>query len=91
MADMTWSWVPALAILGAIVYVAHRVAGRAPERHRRFGSGHIRQAVDHRFGRFGGTYQEDVIRREGVLQVGRNEQCPCGSGTKFKRCCRSSG
>jgi uncharacterized protein YecA (UPF0149 family) len=19
--------------------------------------------------------------------VGRNEKCPCGSGTKFKRCC----
>jgi SWIM/SEC-C metal-binding protein len=20
-------------------------------------------------------------------KVGRNEQCPCGSGTKFKKCC----
>ena len=27
------------------------------------------------------------IRDNGPL-VGRNAACPCGSGTKFKRCCR---
>lgn len=21
------------------------------------------------------------------MKIGRNEQCPCGSGEKFKRCC----
>jgi uncharacterized protein YecA (UPF0149 family) len=24
------------------------------------------------------------------LKVGRNAQCPCGSGKKFKRCCTNS-
>ena len=24
-------------------------------------------------------------------RVGRNEQCPCGSGKKFKRCCLNAG
>ncbi len=23
-------------------------------------------------------------------EVGRNEACPCGSGTKYKRCCLDS-
>jgi preprotein translocase subunit SecA len=27
------------------------------------------------------------VQRENVPQVGRNEPCPCGSGTKYKRCC----
>jgi transposase-like protein len=27
-----------------------------------------------------------TIRREGP-KIGRNDQCPCGSGLKFKRCC----
>src|SRR5215475_8025507 len=25
--------------------------------------------------------------RRGAAKVGRNELCPCGSGTKFKKCC----
>jgi uncharacterized protein len=24
-------------------------------------------------------------------KVGRNDPCPCGSGRKFKHCCRSAG
>ena len=24
-------------------------------------------------------------------KVGRNEQCPCGSGLKFKKCCLTGG
>lgn len=27
---------------------------------------------------------DQVIRR---IKVGRNQECPCGSGKKFKRCC----
>lgn len=27
---------------------------------------------------------------EPVAKIGRNEQCPCGSGKKFKLCCLSS-
>jgi uncharacterized protein len=30
--------------------------------------------------------QEDEIRPFQYTQVGRNDQCPCGSGRKFKRC-----
>lgn len=26
-------------------------------------------------------------RQRGRMKVGRNENCPCGSGEKFKRCC----
>lgn len=26
--------------------------------------------------------------REGTLRPGRNDRCPCGSGRKFKACCR---
>lgn len=26
--------------------------------------------------------------REGVLKPGRNDSCPCGSGKKYKACCR---
>jgi uncharacterized protein YchJ len=29
------------------------------------------------------------VRREGP-RIGRNDQCPCGSGRKFKKCCISS-
>jgi len=25
--------------------------------------------------------------RRGIIDVGRNGKCPCGSGKKFKRCC----
>ena len=26
-------------------------------------------------------------QREGVVKIGRNEECPCGSGVKSKKCC----
>ena len=26
-------------------------------------------------------------QREGIVKVGRNDPCPCGSGRKYKRCC----
>lgn len=29
----------------------------------------------------------DKIRQELGRKVGRNEECPCGSGKKFKKCC----
>lgn len=31
-----------------------------------------------------GEHDEKQIR---ALIAGRNDPCPCGSGTKFKRCC----
>src|SRR5437773_9366699 len=29
--------------------------------------------------------------KELVEKVGRNDLCPCGSGKRFKKCCRNSG
>ena len=28
-----------------------------------------------------------IVRRRKKFQAGRNEQCPCNSGKKFKKCC----
>jgi hypothetical protein len=40
--------------------------------------------------RLGTKLQTRIIKtqvREGVVKIGRNEPCPCGSGEKYKRCC----
>jgi uncharacterized protein YecA (UPF0149 family) len=29
--------------------------------------------------------------KELVEKVGRNDLCPCGSGARFKKCCRNTG
>ena len=29
---------------------------------------------------------QPVVKQRSVVEVGRNEQCPCGSGKKYKRC-----
>ena len=29
--------------------------------------------------------------KELVEKVGRNDLCPCGSGKRFKKCCRDAG
>ena len=29
-----------------------------------------------------------TLRQLTRMEVGRNDPCPCGSGKKFKRCCR---
>ena len=29
--------------------------------------------------------------RRGHRKIGANEPCPCGSGKKFKKCCRGTG
>jgi uncharacterized protein YecA (UPF0149 family) len=31
--------------------------------------------------------QNEISRRSGMIKVGPNELCPCGSKQKFKRCC----
>ncbi len=33
------------------------------------------------------TRQRNITVREGVVRIGRNEDCPCGSGDKYKACC----
>lgn len=33
------------------------------------------------------TLATPVVQRKLVVKVGRNDPCPCGSGTKFKQCC----
>jgi hypothetical protein len=32
-----------------------------------------------------------VTSPRSVLQVGRNDACPCGSGEKYKNCCITKG
>jgi uncharacterized protein YecA (UPF0149 family) len=73
--------------LVAAFYVVRQAARNVPPRRRRHGLNQIRQAIGHRFGISGGFYPDDVIRREGVPQIGRNDPCHCGSGKKYKRCC----
>ena len=29
----------------------------------------------------------ELVRRAQRVKVGRNDPCPCGNGTKFKKCC----
>lgn len=31
--------------------------------------------------------RDPMTQSVSVKKVGRNEPCPCGSGTKFKKCC----
>jgi hypothetical protein len=89
-ADNVWGYIALVAGLVAVVVfvllVCGQVARYVPRRYRRHSTGQIRQVVDHKFGRFGGTYQEDLIRRD-LPAMGRNERCLCGSGKKYKRCC----
>jgi uncharacterized protein YchJ len=37
------------------------------------------------------TRMRNVKVREGVVRIGRNEDCPCGSGEKYKACCGGAG
>jgi uncharacterized protein YecA (UPF0149 family) len=36
---------------------------------------------------------ERVVRcdKELIEKLGRNDLCPCGSGKRFKKCCRNAG
>lgn len=36
------------------------------------------------------TQKRTVEVREGVVKISPNEPCPCGSGVKYKRCCRAA-
>jgi uncharacterized protein YecA (UPF0149 family) len=78
--------VAVIAGAALLLFLARRVEKHIPRRYRRHSTGQIAQTLDHRHGRFGGTYQEDLIRRE-LPAMGRNERCSCGSGKKYKRCC----
>lgn len=49
------------------------------------GLGYRRFDVENRAKHKPGISQGYVKQRE--YKAGRNEQCPCGSGLKFKRCC----
>ena len=86
-----WSNVAAVAfaalVLFAAAYVVRKVGRNVPSRRRRHGWNQMQQAIDHRFGKSGGFYPDDVVQRVGVPQIGRNAPCPCGSGKKYKRCC----
>ena len=36
------------------------------------------------------TVEKEPVKRA-IAKVGRNDNCPCGSGQKFKRCCMNKG
>ena len=52
-----WLIVAVTAGLALLDFGLWRIADSFPPRYRRFGVGESRQAVDHRFGRFGGAYE----------------------------------
>ncbi len=37
------------------------------------------------------TRKSVVTGPRAVIEIGRNEPCPCGSGEKYKNCCISKG
>lgn len=52
------------------------------------------EAVDFLFNRIENPYEQwnlvvnqKIINKESYGNVGRNDNCPCGSGKKFKKCC----
>lgn len=52
---------------------------------------HALAAADQLEGTAPGSHPKFGVPQVGVkpkLGVGRNEKCPCGSGKKFKRCCK---
>lgn len=89
--------VPAAALLGidlpeAEAWLAERNAARAEEasKLRRIDQSHSRPAPRPTLNEPVMTARREAvtstIRRE-VAPVGRNDQCPCGSGKKYKKCC----
>ena len=40
---------------------------------------------------FGAYQMLRAARRRGTQKPGRNDPCPCGSGTKYKKCCLGKG
>jgi len=36
------------------------------------------------------TQRSGIEVREGVVKIELNEPCPCGSGVKYKKCCRAA-
>jgi len=56
-----------------------------PPQHRLFGWGQSKEAVDNKFGHFGGSYEENAPVSD-IKKIGRNAPCPCGSGSKYKHC-----
>jgi len=58
--------------------------------HEHLAEGVLAQVIQHEIDHMDGIlnidkeYQEEVEKR---VKIGRNALCPCGSGTKYKRCC----
>jgi hypothetical protein len=77
------------AIAGAILLLAFISYALIdpPSRYRAFGPDQARQAMDHKHGRFGGSYADYPAGHTTRAKVRRNDPCPCGSGRKYKRCC----
>ena len=72
-----------LAELGGL-FLRRYGAQRLAERHQR-----VRHEVGIEIHRLYSGATDAVPRATAGRKVGPNERCPCGSGKKFKRCCRS--
>lgn len=75
-----------LAFAALVVFVMFAIFD-PPARHRRHGWSHILQSQNHRLGIFADTPLEESLGPIERPQIGRNDDCPCGSGDKYKRCC----
>jgi len=69
-----------------LIFVGY-AATHLPRRYRSYGLGQVTEAVDNKFGKFGGWYPSQPLVPESRLRAGRNDPCPCGSGLKYKHCC----
>ncbi|MCL0041203.1 SEC-C metal-binding domain-containing protein [Dehalococcoidia bacterium] len=52
---------------------------------------HLRAGIQHDIVRtiyHAGILKETPPQRKQPVGVGRNDPCPCGSGKKYKKCCR---
>lgn len=67
---------------GDVGRVHFRALYRLPD-----GFGYLEEASDFRRQQ-GHWFYLSGTPHEGVLKPGRNDPCPCGSGRKFKACCR---
>lgn len=75
-----------LGVTGFVLFLLYAFLN-APPRYRRHGAEQIREAVDHNFGNFTGSYPDEIETVWRGRRIGRNEACPCGSGSKYKHCC----
>ena len=69
---------------GEVSFVARYMLGGVPQELRE--DSFFRREGDRWYYVDGAVHGSEPVRRE-TPKVGRNEPCPCGSGSKYKKCC----